>query len=120
MPWFPSVSCPFRALGSKIELALAILYYDYFLTIGIEFERYWRLRPFKWNWGIALFFFVRYVGVWGHIPVLISSFLTEHDTPVSHFVAQHVFSLTSPSTTVDVRSFLTIHLSPPIHFRLQV
>lgn len=92
MPWFPSVSCPFRALGSKIELALAILYYDYFLTIGIEFERYWRLRPFKWNWGIALFFFVRYVGVWGHIPVLISSFLTEHDTPVSHFLPQHVFS----------------------------
>lgn len=49
----------------------------------MELERYWNFRPFKWHWGVALFFFVRYVGVWGHVPVLISTFLKEHNTPVS-------------------------------------
>ncbi|KAK7678692.1 hypothetical protein QCA50_018274 [Cerrena zonata] len=85
MDWSPSVRSDrkYSKLDAQANLfGLAILYYDYLLTFQMEVERYWHFRPFKWHGGVALFFFVRYIGVWGHIPVLISIFLTEHDTSV--------------------------------------
>ncbi|KAH9916251.1 uncharacterized protein BXZ73DRAFT_105881 [Epithele typhae] len=49
-------------------IAFVILYYDYFLTLGDEFQRYWGRPSSPVSFG---FFFNRYLSVLGNIPVLI-------------------------------------------------
>ncbi|OSD03712.1 hypothetical protein PYCCODRAFT_1434104 [Trametes coccinea BRFM310] len=51
--------------------ALAILYYDFVLTIPQEIERFWSR---KLSWPSFLFFLNRYLSVIGHIPVIIEFF----------------------------------------------
>ncbi|KAI0744767.1 hypothetical protein C8Q76DRAFT_604210, partial [Earliella scabrosa] len=50
----------------------AILYYDYILTLGAETERFWRRgRP---SAGAVGFFLNRYLGLFGHVPVVVEFF----------------------------------------------
>jgi len=47
--------------------SFALLYYDYFMTLPLEAERFW---AFKTNLVSALFYFNRYVCVIGHLPII--------------------------------------------------
>ncbi|TCD68396.1 hypothetical protein EIP91_010905 [Steccherinum ochraceum] len=53
-------------------VAFAILYYDYGLTISEEVARYWFTGGFTWM--AFLFFAVRYLSVFGHLPVIFHVF----------------------------------------------
>lgn len=53
---------------------LVILYYDYFLSFSLEYERFWKAP--KMTGGSCLFFLVRYIPVFGHIPVIVRYFST--------------------------------------------
>jgi len=53
-------------------VALALLYYDYLLTVPLEIERIWLQN--KANWNTVLFFAIRYLTVFGHVPVIVQSF----------------------------------------------
>ncbi|TBU38854.1 hypothetical protein BD309DRAFT_483972 [Dichomitus squalens] len=58
------------------SVSLAILYYDYALTIGAEVERFWMRRRSLVS---HIFFLNRYLALIGHIPV-IYEFFWVHDT----------------------------------------
>ena len=50
---------------------VAILYYDYVLTVPLEVERYWRARM---SWAAFLFYVNRYFVVLSHISVIYENF----------------------------------------------
>lgn len=52
---------------------LAILYYDYFLTLPAEVTYFWLSRN-KITWASSFFFMNRYLSLLGHIPVFFESF----------------------------------------------
>lgn len=55
-------------------VALSILYYDYALTFDLEVSRFWIHRRFSWA---AFFFYLnRYLGIFGHVPVVVEYFWT--------------------------------------------
>ncbi|KAJ7131497.1 hypothetical protein C8R43DRAFT_1133724 [Mycena crocata] len=56
---------------------LALLFYDYFLTLGWESSRYWGAKA---SWPTVLFFLNRYGTLLGNVPVVIQAFWT---APVS-------------------------------------
>ncbi|KAH9916254.1 uncharacterized protein BXZ73DRAFT_105884 [Epithele typhae] len=60
-------------------LAFVILYYDYFLTLGPEVDRYWK-------GGFSLvscgYFLNRYLSLFGHVPVMIEFYML-HDEVMS-------------------------------------
>jgi len=60
-------------VGQYCTLApFVILYYDYFLTLPLEIERFWPQRTFSWA---SFFFYVnRYMALLGQIPIIISFF----------------------------------------------
>ncbi|KAI9432956.1 hypothetical protein H4582DRAFT_1018439 [Lactarius indigo] len=45
-----------------------ILYYDYFLTLSKEIDRFWHPRPH--TWASIIFFANRYIALLGHVPFL--------------------------------------------------
>lgn len=45
-----------------------ILYYDYFLTLSKEVDRFWHPRPH--SWASIMFFANRYIALLGHLPFL--------------------------------------------------
>ena len=51
-----------------ITCLLGILYYDYFITLGMEIELYWRKPMSLGSFG---FFLNRYLSVLGYIPAMI-------------------------------------------------
>ena len=54
---------------------LGILYYDYFITLGMEIELYWR-KPI--SLGSFGFFLNRYLSVIGYIPAMIEFYDSTH------------------------------------------
>ncbi|KIJ46419.1 hypothetical protein M422DRAFT_250014 [Sphaerobolus stellatus SS14] len=44
-------------------VSLALLLYDYFLTLGQEIDLVWKRR---FSWGKVLFFIIRYFGIFAH------------------------------------------------------
>ncbi|KAK0444565.1 uncharacterized protein EV420DRAFT_1648856 [Desarmillaria tabescens] len=55
-------------------VAFSILYYDYALTFALEVSRFWVHRGFSWA---AFFFYLnRYLGIFGHAPVVMEYFWT--------------------------------------------
>jgi len=63
-------------VGQYCSLApFVMLYYDYFLTLPMEIERFWPQRTFSW----ALFFFYlnRYLALLGQIPFILWNFLPQ-------------------------------------------
>jgi len=52
--------------------AFTILYYDYFLTLPMEVERFWPQKTF--SWAVLLFYLNRYMSLLGHIPVIFEFF----------------------------------------------
>jgi len=52
--------------------AYVILFYDYFLTLPMEVDRYW--CPGSHTWASALFLVIRYVALLGHVPLLYRMF----------------------------------------------
>jgi len=48
--------------------AYAILFYDYFLTLPMEVDRYW--CPGSHTWASSLFLVIRYGALLGHVPLL--------------------------------------------------
>lgn len=82
---------------------VAILYYDYFLTISWEVERVWKTSGL--NWATGLFYFNRYLCLLGHIPVIIEYFWStssqrKHD--VSHSCADDMLLLIGFMLVLDV------------------
>ncbi|KAF7969596.1 hypothetical protein HWV62_26827 [Athelia sp. TMB] len=53
-------------------VSFAILYYDWFLTLSDEIERFWNRKNF--TWASLFFFFNRYLVIFGNIPVILQSF----------------------------------------------
>lgn len=47
--------------------------YDYILTFPAELDRFWSPLKIR-QWGTLIFITNRYVGLWGHLPVLYSYF----------------------------------------------
>ncbi|KAI0742657.1 hypothetical protein C8Q80DRAFT_1122863 [Daedaleopsis nitida] len=69
----------FFAIRVASAIAFAILYYDYTLTFGHEFERFWK-RPFS----LAAFgyYLNRYLSLLGHVPVIFEIY-GHHSRPIS-------------------------------------
>lgn len=67
-------------------VAFAILYYDYGLTLSLEYERYWFN---KFTWTVFLFFLVRYSSIIGHIPVILDVFIDEAGSLCSVMLLYH-------------------------------
>ena len=59
-----------------IQPIVVILYYDFFLTLGTEVERYW--TPGPWNVVSTLFFLNRYVGLLANMPVAYQVLCSDH------------------------------------------
>ena len=57
------------ALSSAISLA--VLYFDYALTFGMEVERFWKREFSTASFG---FFLNRYLAVFAHIPIIYEFF----------------------------------------------
>ncbi|KAF7761903.1 hypothetical protein Agabi119p4_9895 [Agaricus bisporus var. burnettii] len=55
--------------------SLALLVYDYFLTLGFEIERFWIGRFGRFHYGSLLFFANRYLSLLGYIPVALEFFM---------------------------------------------
>ncbi|KAH9039463.1 hypothetical protein EDB83DRAFT_2677732 [Lactarius deliciosus] len=50
---------------------VAILYYDYALTLSREVEYFWP-NPYRMGWVSSIFFLNRYFAIFGYIPIVIS------------------------------------------------
>ncbi|KAI9452882.1 hypothetical protein BJY52DRAFT_892035 [Lactarius psammicola] len=59
---------------------LAILYYDYLLTLPLEIQFLW--SPGKQGWFTVACLLNRYLAVFGHIPLAVSYILRRDDLPV--------------------------------------
>ncbi|KAJ7624742.1 hypothetical protein FB45DRAFT_1060944 [Roridomyces roridus] len=59
-------------------ISFTILFYDFFLTLGMEISRYWRL---EFSWATILFLCNRYITLLGNIPIVFQSFWTTPGTP---------------------------------------
>jgi hypothetical protein len=58
-----------------IDATIALLVYDYFLTLGSEIERFWKGGFDRGlNWASFLFFANRYLALLGYIPVTLELF----------------------------------------------
>ncbi|KAF9489904.1 hypothetical protein BDN71DRAFT_1593148 [Pleurotus eryngii] len=55
--------------------AVTILYYDYWLTLPLEIERYWTLKGF--TTARFLFYLNRYTSLFAHVPVIVAYFWTD-------------------------------------------
>ncbi|KDQ22949.1 hypothetical protein PLEOSDRAFT_1073041 [Pleurotus ostreatus PC15] len=55
--------------------AVTILYYDYWLTLPLEIERYWALKGF--TAARFLFYLNRYTSLFAHVPVIVAYFWTD-------------------------------------------
>ncbi|KAJ6548218.1 hypothetical protein DFH09DRAFT_926555, partial [Mycena vulgaris] len=73
----------------------ALLFYDYFLTLGWEISRYWTV-PFKWP--NLLFFANRYGALLGNIPVVIQYFWTNPSSPTKLIVSKREKKIPSQPT----------------------
>lgn len=69
--WFLSRRLTWRIL----EPIIALLVYDYFLTLGFEIERFWIGRFGRFHYGSLLFFANRYLSLLGYIPVALEFFM---------------------------------------------
>ena len=58
----------FPAPCSRLFYVLAILYWDYLLTLKVEINTYWKARPSRAAW---LYFLNRGLGLLGHLPVIV-------------------------------------------------
>jgi len=50
-----------------------LLYYDYFLTLSDEVDRFWHRGPH--SWGSIIFFANRYLALRGHLPFVVSVYI---------------------------------------------
>ncbi len=64
----------------RFDLSLAILYYDYLLTLPLEIQFLW--SPGKQGWLTVACLLNRYLAVFGHIPLAVSYMLRRDDLPV--------------------------------------
>ncbi|ESK87060.1 hypothetical protein Moror_11941 [Moniliophthora roreri MCA 2997] len=61
-------------------ISFTLIYYEYFITLEIEVERYWaHWRTF--SLASTIFFLNRYVAVFGHVPVIVQYFWTKEPSP---------------------------------------
>lgn len=51
----------------------ALALYDYILTFPAELDRFWSPLKIR-QWGTLIFIINRYVGLWGHVPIIYSYF----------------------------------------------
>jgi hypothetical protein len=67
-----------------IDATIALLVYDYFLTLDSEIERFWKGRFYQGlNWASFLFFANRYLALLGYTPLALElSKQTDKDLPV--------------------------------------
>ena len=57
-----------HAKGLLLMIEAVILYYDYFLTLSKEVDRFWHPGPH--TWASIVFFANRYIALLGHVPFL--------------------------------------------------
>ncbi|KAF8273738.1 hypothetical protein EI94DRAFT_1172575 [Lactarius quietus] len=76
----------FESADASALCGYCILYYDYFLTLSREVDRFWHLGPH--SWASIVFFANRYIALLGHIPLLYGV-------------------IANPCKTVDIQLFLT-------------
>ncbi|KAJ6628519.1 hypothetical protein B0H10DRAFT_1990255 [Mycena sp. CBHHK59/15] len=70
-------------------VSFTLLFYDYFLTLEWEIERYWGT---KFTWPTALFFANRYGTIAGNVPVVIQYFWSTRSTPDKIRICAHLES----------------------------
>ncbi|KAF4582653.1 alpha 1,2-mannosyltransferase 2.4.1 [Pleurotus pulmonarius] len=76
--------------------AVTILYYDYWLTLPLEIERYWALKGF--TTARFLFYLNRYTSLLAHVPVIVAYFWT--DDPFNKVDVRR-YALSIPCTVVS-------------------
>jgi hypothetical protein len=71
-------------MSNFIDAIIALLIYDYFLTLGSEIERFWKGRFYRGlNWASFLFFANRYLTLLGYTPLALEiSKQTDKGLPV--------------------------------------
>ncbi len=82
---------------------IAILYYDYWLTLPLEIERYWALKGF--TTARFLFYLNRYTSLFAHVPVIVAYFWTDdpfNKVDVRRYGSCPLYTVYSPKQ-LDVR-----------------
>lgn len=93
---FGSIAASQLNANNYVEVAsFAILYYDYFLTIGVEIERFWKRTP--WSLAAILFYLNRYVVLLGYIPIMV------------FFIAPQILQRTNSCHAFEI--FIQYHLA---------
>lgn len=59
--------------GTLLMIETVLLYYDYFLTLSDEVDRFWHRGPH--SWGSIIFFANRYLALLGHLPFVVSVYI---------------------------------------------
>ncbi|KAH9023394.1 hypothetical protein EDB85DRAFT_2277903 [Lactarius pseudohatsudake] len=67
---------------------VAILYYDYALTLSREVEYFWP-NPYRTGWVSSIFFLNRYFSVFGHIPIVIGLIPNKSCEPQNAWQTHH-------------------------------
>ncbi|KAI9443985.1 hypothetical protein H4582DRAFT_2125947 [Lactarius indigo] len=67
---------------------VAILYYDYALTLSREVEYFWP-NPYRTGWVSSVFFLNRYFAILGHIPIIIGLIPNESCEPQNAWQKHH-------------------------------
>lgn len=67
---------------------IAILYYDYMLTLSREVEYFWP-NPYRTGWVSSIFFLNRYFAIFGHIPIAMGLIPNESCGPQNVWQAHH-------------------------------
>ncbi|KAI0744770.1 hypothetical protein C8Q76DRAFT_701077 [Earliella scabrosa] len=75
------------AIRNTSGIAFAILYYDYFLTLGAEIERFWK-RP-KLTLAAFGYYLNRFLSLLGHIPVIYEFYGTHTQSRCSTLQVYH-------------------------------
>ncbi|KAF9003226.1 hypothetical protein BDQ17DRAFT_1355765 [Cyathus striatus] len=68
----PSVEFQVLVNNYICAASLVILFYDYFLTLSEEVERFWKTK--RTNWASTFFYLNRYLSLLGHIPIAFQIF----------------------------------------------
>ena len=69
----PTRTCHHVTILTTLILRIAILFYDYGLTLGEEINLFWKQS--KRSWPFVLFTFNRYIALLNHILILAYTFL---------------------------------------------
>ncbi|KAF9007646.1 hypothetical protein BDQ17DRAFT_1351056 [Cyathus striatus] len=85
----PSVEFQVLVNNYICAASLVILFYDYFLTLPEEVERFWKTK--RINWASTFFYLNRYLSMLGHIPVAFQIFWESRASERLNLLSYHQY-----------------------------